>query len=187
MWRPALCLLLATGCDRVVQLIEVEDVRVDAAGTTVDARVRPVGCPAGYDISLPSSASFYKSLSKMGWRAAAAACASDRVNEGAETHLLVLSNDSEHLEAAMWMGAVEWWVGYSDLHGPDNQFRWVSAEDTGGYPVNKQLPWDSDQPDATGPACAEVRTTGQLHDEACEDVDPSLCECDAFPDVPANR
>jgi hypothetical protein len=179
--------LLATGCDRVLQLVEVKDGRVEADGTTIDARPRPVGCPAGYDISLPSSSSFYRTLGAMQWQAAGAVCASDRTTAGAETHLIVLSNDAERSEAALSMGAVEWWIGYSDLHGPDDQFRRVTAEDTGGYPVNKQLPWDSDQPDAVGPACAEVRDTGQLHDEGCTDVDVSLCECDSFPDVPANR
>jgi hypothetical protein len=175
------------GCDRVLQLVELEDGRVAPDGSTSDARPRPVGCPTSYSLSLPSSASYYRIIGKMAWRAAAAACAADRTVEGAETHLVVMSNDLERAEAAEAMGAVEWWIGYSDLHGPDDQFRWVTAEDTAGYPINKQLPWDSDQPDAIGPACAEVRDTGQFHDESCGDSDVSLCECDAFPDVPANR
>jgi hypothetical protein len=188
VWRLALCMMIVGGCDRVMQLIEVKGgVAPDGAGGDTDARSRPVGCPADYLISLASSASYYKALAPMEWRAAAAACAMDRKTSGAETHLVVLSNDAERQEATLWMGNVEWWIGYSDLHGPENVFRWVTSEDTGGYPTNKQLPWDSDQPDATGPACAEVRTTGQLHDEACTDASSSLCECDLFADVPANR
>jgi hypothetical protein len=187
VWRLALWGLLATGCDRVLQLVEVKDGRVEADGPTVDALIRPVGCPADYDTSLPSSASYYRKLPMMNWQAAAAACASDRMVAGAETHLIVLSNDSERAESALSMGAIEWWIGYSDLKGPDDAFRWVTAENTNGYPVNKQIPWDSDQPDAVVPACGEVRDTGQLHDASCSDLDVSLCECDAFSDVPANR
>ncbi len=100
------------------------------------------------------------------------------------THLVVLSNQDEFDDLATRM-STDWWSGYSDLATPGT-WRWVTNEDTFGWPVQMRYPWEPDQPDAMS-QCGQIRPTGSLHDKDCTDAAAYICECDEYPDTPMNR
>jgi hypothetical protein len=149
----------------------------------------PMGCPASYDHILQTTASRYRVvLSHRQWVSAANDCAGDAPGL---THMLVLSNQGEHdamLTVApalpMWLYD-DTWLGATDLVTRNSTFRWVTSEVT-GYVVPAALgtlPWEPDQPDATG-QCAQMRITGAVHDKDCTSAANYICECDGRPNDP---
>lgn len=68
------------------------------------------------------------------------------------------------------------------------QFRWVTAELTGSYPVAFIAPWESNDPDYGLPGCVSIRADGTIGDQDCTSNPVGyLCECDEYPDLIENR
>lgn len=149
---------------------------VAAAGADADAGA--LGCPASYSISGVSSGSTYRYLTVgASWLAANADC----IDDGATTHLVVVSSDAELGEVADAVASDSVWLGLSDRRTPD-VFLWVTAEDTGGFPAVGARPWAG--PDPSGEAGADCvlfhGATQRLDDRDCALARPYLCECDGL-------
>ena len=68
------------------------------------------------------------------------------------------------------------WVGLSNLAG---SYKVVTNE------PNSYLPWGASQPSG-GTQCAYLLSTAQYASDVCAVLHTFVCECDGFPDNPAN-
>lgn len=211
----ALALMLVAGCDRLFSLIEVQhasdgslvdgeapvDMGVDdnepphdaMPDSMVDARpdatpdAPGAACPATY--ANPRNGSRYRLVATATtWLAAQTACKNDQIAGSTKyTHLVVVSDDPErsflYANVAGSNGQLHW-LGYSD-RVTEGTFKWVSTQT--GYPGNGDDPWGSTEPSG-GDAddCVYMDTLVAFHDEDCAKAHPFICECDDFPDAPAN-
>jgi hypothetical protein len=168
----ALGLALA-GCDRVFGL---------------DDRDAPTGpaCPA-----LFLGARFLEYPTVGSWLAAEAYCESldPDPSDATYVHLAVLDEAADLVRISGVVSTNELWVGLTDRASapasPDPAaFVWVT-EQPAAPPV-----WGSGEPDAGGPVrCGYlVGNAGEIHDSTCTSSGSShaaVCECDAWPFVPA--
>lgn len=196
MVRFVALLLLATGCRQLLGFEELADPIADDArsdGALTDDGQDPDGpppdtmppsaCPATYTLTIASSASVYRSVTNQAipWLSANSKCTAD----GARSHLIVLSNDSERAEIAAATGTLVRWVGFSD-RAVDGTFQHVTDENTGGYPPQSGSPWAVGEPMAGTADCAALGNAGELVSLACGNGRTFICECDAFLDDPTN-
>lgn len=111
----------------------------------------------------------------------------DCANDGASTHLVVFANVAE-LDAVALLFGQKIWIGLSD-RVTTGTYQWVTLEATGGFPPATGPPWKGGQPNDGGGGtedCVEMDAAGLWDDRPCDnDTNQYVCECDAFPDVPA--
>jgi hypothetical protein len=202
---------LLAGCDKLFSLLPVPEPAADASmidgavgtadvaladvSTTSDAALGDLGCPLDYTITLAAnvSTSKYRYVAQsVAWGAAQADCVDDKLSPSTKhTHLAVLSSDQErgdmYFTAAGSKGAV--WVGLSDRI-IETQFRWVTNEDTGGYPPTNA--WLDGRPGGDGNCVIVMSSTTVLDDIGCLAAAGNelpvgfVCECDANADQPSN-
>jgi hypothetical protein len=180
------------GCDRLWGLFPTVEQPGSVDAITIDLPP-PQACPSTYAMGLPPhiSTSLYRiELAKPAeWYKAADICGEENKTAGSFTHLVVLSNDSERDQLAPYVpDSGKIWIGYSDVFA-DNQFEWVTAEDTHGYPTFGGPPWEQDDPDKLGPGCITLRSgrPATIGDTTCTDPEPFICECDGYADLPDRR
>jgi hypothetical protein len=118
------------------------------------------------------------------WLAAQNDCADD----GATTHLVVITDNTEIVVVTGLISAIAW-IGVSDRvteAGGDPAGSWLWVTET-PYAFEN---WASGQPNGTGGEdqdCAEIDLNGVWADDACADANNHyVCECDANPSQPAN-
>lgn len=194
MKRVALCLLGLAGCDQLFELEHVDQGSGGGSDAAVDSPRpdgEPMNCPAEYNIRLQTTASVYRLVTDSDtWINAEADCADDMPT--GQTHLMVLSTRGEW-EALITNPPLylfdDTYIGATAMKNGGIDFKWVTAEDTGGFVVPATLgvpPWEPDQPDSDG-ACGELRAlSGALHDDTCTERSNYICECDGRPEVPSN-
>jgi len=149
----------------------------------------PASCPPGYTTA---GAGTYRLVEHGGtWDDARADCADDTTGGTFthHTHLVVLSHDGERAAIRAAFAPSRLWLGVSD-RVTTFAWRWVTAEDTGGYPPGNGPPWRVGQPtngDMGRQDCVVMDEQGQWDDRPCNsDEHAYVCECDPFPEEPAN-
>ena len=165
------------------------DARIPDGPPGVDAKVdaRPADaageCPPGYEV-LGASLTHYRIVDSptAAWDAAAADCNDDddeAIYTG-HTHLAVIGDEVERLGITPSFSGNRW-VGLTDAV-TEGTFLWVTAEDTGGYPVvGQEPPWDAGDPDGgTTENCVRFKTSFGFEDKVCTAAMAYLCECDGF-------
>jgi hypothetical protein len=160
-------------CDTVVGVDAAVDAMVDASAPA---------CPTSY-VALGSLPSRYRAEDAVNdWLSAAARCAAD----GTNTHLVVLSDPAERDALAPVMDRYRF-VGHSDAV-TEGKFVPVTDEPV-AYPAiaaKTSPPWDPGEPNDSGD-CVVMSDALALYDRDCSNEDQAfLCECDAYPDDPAN-
>jgi hypothetical protein len=153
----------------------------DAPIVTIDA----APCPSSYNDAIVGSSRYRTVNGANDWNSAVSDCA----NDGATTHLAVLSSDVERLALAGVMDRPRF-VGISDKV-TEGTWLPVTDEDVSGYAalyVDENMPpWGSGEPDNSGD-CVMMLADFSLEDRDCVNDDQAyLCECDAYPDDPANH
>jgi len=147
--------------------------------------VLPAQCPLGYAATV--TAGVYRIVETPAtWNAARADCRDD----GAATHLVVLSNDDERAAVRLLVPTGDVWLGISDRVNT-SVWRWVTNEDTHGYPPSTvgMKPWKAGKPDngdGGDQDCVEMQPAGDWDDKRCDtDTNAYVCECDAYAEDPA--
>jgi hypothetical protein len=165
--------------DALVKRDAGEDAPRDAPlDTSPDA---PSACPSTY-ATAPNTLSRYRlGNQNMEWRQAAADCADD----GATTHLAVLSNANELSGTTFLLGGARW-IGLSDTK-TEGTFITITAENTMGYPPTTGAPWGTGEPSAENAEvdCVLVDNGPVLKAESCTLNREFICECDTFANDPA--
>ena len=158
----------------------LDDVRPDDAAVDGAVDAASLNCPSTYT-PVGNSVSRYRLVSQnTEWPLAADDCG----NDGATTHLLVLSDMTELNGLAVFGGGVKW-IGLSD-NKTEGTFIPVTAENTLGYPPATGGPWAAFEPSSEGlnVDCVYVDGTGNLHAEPCTLNRNYVCECDAYANDP---
>jgi hypothetical protein len=140
-------------------------------------------CPAPYGITVTGSMSKYRVVTTpASWPAAAADCADD----GANTHLVVLSDSAERVALLPHFDPFRY-IGHTDRL-VEGTFRAVTDEPD-GYPAlttTQQPPWAGGEPAGRGDCAALVQANGELYDADCATAVTYVCECDAYANDPTN-
>lgn len=146
--------------------------------------ILPIACPTGYDATV--TAGIYRVVALPAtWDAARADCRKD----GPTTHLVVLGDDVERV-AVRALITGDLWLGVTD-RVTTGTWRWVTAEDTHGYPPNTvgTPPWKAGKPDNGDDGaqdCAEMQDSGLWDDKRCiNEENAYVCECDGNAEVAA--
>ncbi len=166
------------GGDATIDAARLGDGAVVDGAPSIDAAPAAT-CPADYPAI---GGSRYRIVTAVAtWGDARGDCADD----GATTHLVVVGSEAENLGLALLNAKL--WIGLSDRVTTDS-WRWVTLEDTLSIPASGP-PWKSGQPnDGGGGAedCVVMEAGGGWDDRQCDnDTNAYVCECDAFPDAPA--
>ena len=145
--------------------------------------VLPIQCPADYAATV--TAGIYRVVdTPTTWNAARADCHDD----GPTTHLVVLSGDDERIAVRALRATGDEWLGVSDRVNT-GVWRWVTNEDTHGYPPNSGKPWKPGKPDDGDGGtqdCVEMQMNGDWDDKRCDsDTNAYVCECDTYAEDPA--
>lgn len=169
--------LLLCGCDQLFVLPPVEPPDVLDAG---------LACPADYTLAFESRpVSRYKHVTALlDWRSAADACDSDRTGA---THLVVLDDEAERVEAIMAVGTTaDVWIGLTDQR-EEAVYLWVTEQPV-AVPLPGGPPWADDRPDDTNHTQNCVRMNPghlmRIDDNSCANTFQFLCECDGWASDP---
>ena len=188
--------MLLAGCSQLLGLDSPE--RMDASisdSPRTDAKpdaarmdsALPATCPQSYSVVTGLSATQYRiSAGTFPWDAAATACAADQpMNSSRHTHLAVITTDAERSALSVAI-STDAWIGLSD-RVTEGTFLWVSGEPT-SYPGASGSPWATNEPQSgTNVNCALiVHSSGDFKVQQCPNLRTVICECDDYPNVPAN-
>jgi len=135
-------------------------------------------CPVGYAAISGSTSKYRIDNNNETWDAAEADCESDG------QHLIVVSNETERA-ALVGLTAGSTWIGLSD-RATEGTFRWVTDEDTGGYPPATGTPWAAGEPSADTVASDCTLQSTTWNDAPCTLNREYVCECDGYAANPAH-
>jgi hypothetical protein len=149
------------------------DAGTDSSGGADAATDAPVvGCPAGY-ATIPGGQGnhLYRLVNNSeNWQTQRAFCTSTT----SSAYLAIPDDLAELTAIATLSAATQSWVGISDM-AMENTFVTVN-----GMPQTF-LPWDTGQPNDSGPGedCVAIQTsTSKLRDERCNNRLRAVCECE---------
>lgn len=202
----AICMvaLVSTGCGNLFGLVDVppaSDAAVIADATVTgdangpadasldrrdaavaDAIAPPSACPAGY--GLVGGQRIKVHTTPATWTTAQQTCLNERGNATSFTHLVVIADDIERSAIGAHAGTMTFWLGLTD-RVQDTRWAWVTNE-TATYPGLNEA-WAIDEPSTNvGYDCALQRGNDDFLANDCGVALGFICECDAYPNDPAN-
>ena len=190
--RWLLALIWVAGCDQTWGLVHVAP-SPDGGSDTDGA------CPASYTIEVTGSTSLYRHARlNLRWDLAEQRCEMDRGASTRNTHLVVLTDESERLglysKIDLPMVTNDLWIGFSDRR-LENLFQWVTAEPIGAPPNMQTPPWATDQPDNNmtlgGQDCVRMIVPPEAAESLFDDSECAagfdfICECDDWEPIPTS-
>lgn len=192
-------LVLVCGCDKLFDLSHVDDQPMRDASRDSPADVlRPLdapvdglvqthsNCPPNFSQAYANSQYRYFSGASS-WSQALLFCKNlDDPTSTKRVHLSVITDDIErtHIYVDVVGSASEFWIGLSDL-ATEGTYRWVTAELV-QYPIMSA--WAAGEPSADiADDCVRVQASNtNLDSLPCATLIPFVCECDDYPNEPAN-